>query len=254
MLLMWRVPKLTLNKRLGFPVFLGLIVAFGAGLGLYTRNQRQNAPQRSLEALHASLNEVVLAVSSLKAIDGSSDTSPYAITNTQTSLKNSLETAQKLLGGHKDTLGTQYQPLADALKQQKESLDELQAASEILGKAISYSPSLDLGSLDANQHKDKLYDRAFAANDNLFKLAETYEDRFSEEANQTLNTSVNCFGELADLLEANKINQVEPVRDRCINTYQATRKELVAALLETYKTKKSENSLRVIVDYTRSIQ
>lgn len=253
MLRMRRVPKLKFNKHVGFILFLGPIIAFGAGLGLYTRNQRQNAPQRSLEALHASLNEVVLAVSSLKAIDGSSDTSPYAIASAQASLKNSLDTAQKLLGGHKDALGTQHQPLLVALNQQKELLDELQAASDILGKAISYNPSLDLGSLDIFQHKKQLQERSFAANDNLFKLATSYENRFTDEANQALNTSINCYGELADMLEANKISQVEPVRDRCINTYQTTRKELVLALLETYKTDKSESSLIVISESMATI-
>lgn len=253
MLSMRKVSKIRFNKYFGFALLLGLIVATGAGLGLYTRNQRQNAPQRSLEALHASLNEVVLAVSALKAIDGSNDTSPYAIVSTQTSLKNSLEAAQKLLGNHKDALGTQYQPLADALQQQKQLLEEFQAASDILGKAISYNPSLDLGSLDVAQHKDKLYDRSFAANDNLFKLAEAYEDRFSDDANKALNNSVNCFGELADLLKADKPDQAGPVRDRCISTYKTTRKELVAALMETYDPDKAETSLTVIRDSMTTI-
>lgn len=246
MLPMWKVSKFRINKHAGFALFLGLIIALGAGLGLYTRNQRQNAPQRSLEALHASLNEVVLAVSALKAIDGSNDTSPYAIASTQRALMNSLETAQKLLGNHKSALGIQYQPLADALKQQKQSLDEFQAASEILGKAISYNPSLDIGSLDISEHKKQIQERSFAANDNLFKLAETYESRFSDDANQALNISINCFGELSDLLRANQLNQADAVRNRCISTYQTTRKELVSALLETYKTDRLETSLTVI--------
>lgn len=245
---MRKVPKFRFNKYFSFALLLGLIVATGAGLGLYMRNQRQNEPQRSLEALHASLNEVVLAVSALKAVDGSNDTSPYAIVSTQASLKNSLEAAQKLLGNHKDALGRQYQPLTDALQQQKQLLDEFQAASEILGKAISYNPSLDIGNLDISEHKKQIQERSFAANDNLFKLATSYENRFTDEANQALNVSINCYGELADLLEANKITQAEPVRDRCINAYQATRKELVAALLETYTSDKAEANLTVIKD------
>lgn len=250
---MMRRFKLRISKPVRFALFLGLIVAFGAGFGFYTRNRQQKAPEQSLSALQSRLNEVVLIVGSINSVDGRMDTSPYSIFYLIDSLKKSLETTDKLTDKHADYLKEDFGTLKEAFKTQNRLFEEFQASYKVLGRAIFYNPSLDVGDLDTSTRRQDINQRSQAAYDNLNKLANSYQNSFTEEAYGNLVNSINCFGELADLSKTDKIHEITSVRQRCINIYPATREQLIKALQKTYASDKSYQSLEVIKKAVSSI-
>jgi hypothetical protein len=270
MVAMYKVKK---TKRFwtftAYFALVGGIIAAGAVFGLYTRSKRVQAPNSSLPALRSATGQVILAAQSLQSIDGTSDTSPQFIASLVSSQSTSLQSAKDILKKQSKKLSPEVtSQLSAVLTGQQQLLDELGGRYKILGKAISYNPSLDLGNLDPVNNADTLQQRAQAAHDNLNKLAQTPSFSFKSEKG-SINTSGNyvptdatydvlakaasCFGQLSEAVKTKNTAQINETRSQCIRNYPAIRKQLVTELTTVYTSQKAQDSLTLLSNTVKKL-
>jgi hypothetical protein len=265
MVAMYKVKK---TKRFwtltAYFALVGGIIAAGAVFGLYTRSKRVQAPNSSLPALRSATGQVILGAQSLQNLDGTSDSSPQFIASLVTSQSSSLKSANDILKKQSKKLSPEVtSQLNTALAEQQQLLDELGGRYKILGKAIAYNPSLDLGNLDPVNNTDTLQQRAQAAHDNLNKLAQTPSFSFKSEKG-SINTSGNyvptdatydvlskaasCFGQLSEAVKTKNASQINETRSQCIRNYPTIRKQLVTELTSIYASEKAQKNLKLLTD------
>ena len=229
----------------GFFLLLVLIVTAGWLYGRYTHSKRLTAPSNSLTSLRNNVNQVYLVAVTLRDTDGTLDTAPATLVALQNSLQQSLDTAKDLHKKHQKSLSKETsQQLSDALQTQEQLLDEYTSRYQVLSKAISYNPSLDLEIAD----NAEVSRRALAAQTNLSKLASNRSAPLSDGSIDALTAVANCFGQVADVAKTNKSSQLNETRSRCIRNYAQVRSRLVESLQAQFKTNEANDTFALLKD------
>jgi hypothetical protein len=239
----WR----TAAQRFGVRFAICLLVLGTAYLAIFgLKPTSHNIPitaSQKVAALRAGLDETYIVGNDLAGFKESDSVAANTLGSMFSQYQNaytSLQTALSKAPG--EVTAVTRSSVRSILTRQKQAINTYQVAGKVLSQIITYEPSTDLGSLDANKNTADLTARATAAQQGLthaandttpsansgtgslsVQSADSSNLIVSGATKKALLTEAGCFGQITTQLNAHQITQAVSTRSHCINAYPALR-------------------------------
>lgn len=237
-------------------IALGVV---GVGYGLFfilpnTLSERRQAPTRELAALKALMADNQLAFQALVNYKPTGVVASIELINLRSHIDESRSRLQTVTDQPISTLPAEMVKSAKRLlDRQKTLLEAYDGRYNALDKVILYIPANDVGTLDLLSERDKVVQRAQAANAALNSLAATPSFPLSSSAQTTgiqssansfsldenilkpIQQSAACFEQLVKELTAGQTDAARITRNICIGGYEALRTQSIHTTLLAFQ-------------------
>jgi hypothetical protein len=246
-------PSLARPRRFAGRLLVSLLVVgivYLGGVTIYRHQRHQVSPSQKLAALRSVLDQTVLSGTRLANFSDTDSVAGTTLSQEFTNYQATISSLEKQVSATPITelSNLQRHDLQAIINAQNRASTKYKSVYQTLGQPLSYDPYTDLANLRVDKDSAKIITRARAAHkgltSNVGGLVAPSKDGLTAQASQAptsvastqtqkmLANTADCFGTLADQLQAGKKADASQTRQHCLQSYPAVRAQIIHNILE----------------------